>query len=161
MNKPVEHASFTIERHFDAAPDKVWRAWSDPAAKAAWFNGGADVVEKVREMNFRVAGQDRLVGKWKSGMTSDFTNTYLDIVPNQRIIYTYWMRLDGKLISFSLATLEFAAKGNGTTLKITEQGAFVDGYEDKGSREHGTKGLIDKLEAWLRDERDASTRSPH
>ena len=151
MSKAIEHSHFTIERHLHFPPAKVWQAWSDPVAKKAWFNGGPDNEEQVREMNFRVGGQDRLAGKWKTGMVSDFTNTYLDIVPNERIIYTYWMRLDGKLISFSLATIEFRAKGKGTLMVLTEQGAFVDGFEDKGGREHGTKGLVDKLEAYLRE----------
>lgn len=149
MSKPVEHSHFTIERAIEAPVDKVWLAWTDPKAKATWFNAGADVEEKIRETDFRVGGQDRLMGKWKSGMTSDFTNTYLDIAPNERIIYTYWMRLDAKLISFSLATVEFIAKGKDSILKITEQGAFVDGYEDKGSREHGTRWLVEKLAAYI------------
>ena len=150
MNKPVEHSSFVIERQFDFPVEQVWRAWTDPKAKQAWFNGGADVVEQVREMDFRVGGSDRLVGKWKSGMVSDFTNTYLDIVPNERVIYTYWMRLNDSLISFSLATIEFTAKGKGTLLKLTEQGAFVNGFEDKGGREHGTNALVDKLHDYLK-----------
>ena len=36
-----------------------------------------------------------------------------------------------------------------TTLKVTEQGAFLDGYDDAGSREHGTGFLLDKLGASL------------
>jgi uncharacterized protein YndB with AHSA1/START domain len=151
MRKPIEHSSFVIERHFEFPVEKVWRAWTDPSAKAAWFNGGADLVEKIREMDFRVGGRDRFVGKWKSGMTSDFTNTYLDIVRNERIVYTYWMSLNDKLISFSLATVEFIARDGGADLKLTEQGAFVDGFEDKGGREHGTNAIIDKLHAFLRE----------
>jgi len=161
MSKHVEHSHFTVERHLDAPVEKVWQAWSDPKAKAAWFNGGEEVAEEVREMNFRVGGQDKLAATWKSGRLTDFTNTYLDIVPNERIIYTYWMHVDRKLISFSLATLEFFAKGEGTVLKLTEQGAFVDGYEDNGSREHGTKLLVEKLAAWLNGDAESSNRVPH
>jgi len=32
---------------------------------------------------------------------------------------------------------------------VTEQHAFLDGYEDGGSRERGTLGLIDNLEVAL------------
>jgi len=28
---------------------------------------------------------------------------------------------------------------------VTEQGAFLDGYDDAGSREHGTNFLLDAL----------------
>jgi len=34
---------------------------------------------------------------------------------------------------------------------LTEQGAFLDGYDDAGSREEGTGHLLDALGASLRD----------
>ena len=39
--------------------------------------------------------------------------------------------------------------GNGTRLVYTEQAVFLDGYDDAGSREHGTRGLFDQLAAYL------------
>ena len=36
-----------------------------------------------------------------------------------------------------------------THLKCTEQGAFLNGYDDAGSRERGTGGLIDRLASTL------------
>ena len=36
-------------------------------------------------------------------------------------------------------------------LTITEHGAFLDGYDDSGSREHGTGFLLDRLGASLVD----------
>jgi hypothetical protein len=49
----------------------------------------------------------------------------------------------------SLATIELAPAGAGTRFTITEQGAFLDGYDDAGSREHGTGLLLDRLGAAL------------
>ena len=46
-------------------------------------------------------------------------------------------------------TIEFVAVGRGTKLIITENGAFLDGYEDAGSRERGTLSLMDNLERAL------------
>ena len=37
------------------------------------------------------------------------------------------------------------ANGTGTRLVMTEQGAFLDGYDDAGSREHGSNLLLDAL----------------
>jgi hypothetical protein len=34
---------------------------------------------------------------------------------------------------------------------VTEQGAFLDGYDDAGSREDGTSHLLDALGASLKD----------
>jgi hypothetical protein len=61
------------------------------------------------------------------------------------------MHLNDKKISVSLATLQLKAEGGKTTLKVSEQGAFLDGYDDAGSREHGTGHLLDALGASLKD----------
>jgi uncharacterized protein YndB with AHSA1/START domain len=71
-------------------------------------------------------------------------------VPNQRIISTYDMHLDKARISVSLATVEFKQEGKGTRMIYTEQGAFLDGYDDAGQREQGTRGILDQLGEALR-----------
>jgi len=55
------------------------------------------------------------------------------------------MHLDERKFSVSLATLELKPAGAGTRLVMTEQGAFLDGHDDAGSREHGTGVLLDAL----------------
>ena len=71
-------------------------------------------------------------------------------MPDRRLVYAYEMHIDDRKISVSLATLELQPAGDGTRLTVTEQGAFLDGYEDAGSREHGTGLLLDRLGASLR-----------
>ena len=46
-------------------------------------------------------------------------------------------------------TIEFEPAGKGTKLVLTEQGAFLDGYDDAGSRKRGTGGLLNALEKSL------------
>jgi hypothetical protein len=48
------------------------------------------------------------------------------------------MHADDRLISVSVASIEFAAEGDGTRLTLTEHGAFLDGQETPAQREHGT-----------------------
>jgi hypothetical protein len=61
------------------------------------------------------------------------------------------MHLDERKISVSLATLEIEpVKPGRTKLKVCEQGAFLDGYDDADKREHGTGDLLDKLGASLK-----------
>jgi uncharacterized protein YndB with AHSA1/START domain len=146
--KPTAHSAFTLERTFDAPPSFVFQAWSTMEGKQKWFGSGK-ANEGLREMDFRVGGKDALVGKFPSGVTHEFRSQYFDIKPNQRIIYVYEMFLDRVKISTSLATIDFEPKGKGTRLVVTEQHAFVDGYEDNGSREEGTNGLLDQLVASL------------
>jgi uncharacterized protein YndB with AHSA1/START domain len=153
MTEPnTAHATFTVERRFDAAPARVFRALTDPEAKARWFTGPPDQwTPLVREMDARVGGIERVSGQFAGGPVSSFEARYLDIVADRRLVYSYVMHLDDRKISVSLATVELAPDGAGTRLRMTEQGVFLDGYDDAGKREHGTRALLDQLGAFLRD----------
>jgi uncharacterized protein YndB with AHSA1/START domain len=149
--RSTDHATFVIERSYAALPARVFKAWAEPAAKARWFAGPPDKwQETIREFDFRVGGRERVSGIWPGGKVSAFDGHYQDIVPDQRIIYSYDMHVDRVRISVSLATVEFRPDGRGTRLIFTEQAVFLDSYDDAGSREHGTHGLLDRLEAELR-----------
>src|SRR5580658_8596882 len=73
----------------------------------------------------------------------------LRIVPDERIVYAYEMHMDDVKISVSLATVEFKPDGAGTRMIFTEQGVFLDSFEDGGGREQGTRVLLDQLGAAL------------
>ena len=150
--RSVAHATFHLERSYDAPVARVWKALTDEAAKQKWFGGTPGSWELLeRHMDVRVGGRERLKGRWEGGMVSTFEAIYHDVIPNERLVYSYEMHLDDKKISVSLATLQLKAAGRKTTLMVTEQGAFLDGYEDAGSREHGTSHLLDALGASLKD----------
>ena len=144
----VTHATFALERTYPATPARVFKAFSDPAAKALWFKGPDDWDSKS-EMDFRVGGSEWSEGQIPNGPKTRFDATYYDIVQDERIVYCYEMHLDTNKISVSVATIELTPVGNGTRLVLTEQGAFLDGHDDAGAREHGTNDLLDALGASL------------
>lgn len=151
--RSVVHASFTVERSYDAPVERVFNAFADVTAKSKWFAGEEGRWQMLeRQMDFRSGGRERLKGRWDGGVVSTFDAVYHDIIPNARIIYTYEMHLDERKISVSLATVELKpVDTRRTRLNITEQGAFLDGYDDAGSREHGTGFLLDRLGISLSD----------
>ncbi len=150
--RSVVHATFDLERTYDAPVARVWNALTDETAKQKWFAGTPGQWEVLeRHTDVRVGGQERLKGRWTSGTVSNFSATYLDVVPNERLIYSYEMDIDDRKISVSLATMQLKSAGGKTTLKITEQGAFLDGYDDAGSRALGTGFLLDALGASLNE----------
>ena len=149
--RSVVHGAFHIERAYDATADEVYRALSEEAAKSRWFIGPAGwrLIERV--MDFRVGGRERVKGRHESGVVTTFDAVYQDIIPRERIVYTYEMRVDDRKISVSLATLQIKPAGERRAkLLVDEQGAFLDGYNDTGARERGTGDLLDKLGASLR-----------
>ena len=144
-SRSTQHASFVIERTYAAAPERVFHALSDPKAKAVWFVGPEDWTNGGYRMDFRVGGTEHAAGGPKGGPVHSFDATYQDIVPNERIIYTYDMHMDDKRISVSLSTIVLERAEKGTKMTYTEQAVFLDGYDKPSDREHGTNELFDAL----------------
>jgi uncharacterized protein YndB with AHSA1/START domain len=151
--RSVQHATFTIERVYDASPGRVFKAFADPAAKRRWFVEGEGWEIEEFTIDFRVGGEERSRFRFRGGPLVRNDTVYQDIVPDRRIIVAYAMTVGENRISASLATTQFEPAGAGTRLVFTEQGAFLDGYDDAGKREEGWRGLFDQLEKELKRDR--------
>lgn len=148
------HATFVLEREYPVPVDRVWAAFADPEIKRKWF-GSDEFVYVERSDDFRVGGVAIDDGRHgEGGPLSQFRATYTDITPNERIVYTYDMWLDGVHASTSITTIVFEptddGAGPGTQLTFTEQGVHLDGVHGPGpdaaaGRETGTAGLLDAI----------------
>jgi uncharacterized protein YndB with AHSA1/START domain len=147
IERSVTHATFAVERAYDASPARVFAAWAEPERKARWFGNPEDGVAEY-ELDFRVGGREFNRGKVE-GQEYTFEARYQDIVPGVRIVSAYDMHLDGTRISVSLGTVELEREGDGTRLTYTEQGAYLDGLDSPDQRKAGTGGLLDALGAEL------------
>jgi uncharacterized protein YndB with AHSA1/START domain len=143
------HGQFTLTRDYAAAPARVFAAWSDPDTKARWFIGPADWTVIERRLDLRVGGEELLHGRFAgTGMETLFRARYHLVEPDARLVYAYDMNVGPRHHSVSLATVEFLPRGDGTTLRFTEQVVFVDGTpsaEGTPSRERGTAAHLDRI----------------
>jgi uncharacterized protein YndB with AHSA1/START domain len=147
--RSIEHATFTVERTYEASPARVFAAWADPVAKGRWFGDAEAEKSSEYELDFRVGGREFSRGAGPDGEVYTYEARFQDIVPGQRIVYTYEMQRVATRISVSLATVELEREGRGTRLIYTEQGAFLDGEDKPEYREQGTGTLLDALGAEL------------
>ena len=143
--RSVTHATFSIERTYDAAPTKVFNAFADPKIKRRWYVEGEGWEVEQFDIDFKVGGFERSRFRFRGGAPIRNETVYHDIVPNERIIFAYAMTIGENRISASLATVELKPAGKGTQLTLTEQGAFLDGYDNVAQREGGWKGLLEAL----------------
>jgi uncharacterized protein YndB with AHSA1/START domain len=141
-----QHATFVLERTYEAPPARVFAQWASREAKARWF-GVPD--EDAYALDFKVGGRERNQGGPPDGPLFTYDAEYQEIVPDARIVYSYTMDAGATRISVSVTTVEFKHAGNGTQLIFTEQGVFLDGGDTPGMRQSGTSELLDKLDQQL------------
>ena len=148
-NRSIVHASFTITRIWNASPARVFEAFANEQAKDKWFSGPGKWTLVSRSFDFREGGIETLAGRWESGMVTRFDCVYRDIVPPENgeggsSTPTTCSWMTGRFPSPRLR-IELKAEGKGTKFVLTEYGDYLDGYDDAGSREHGTSVLMDAL----------------
>ena len=151
IERSQTHATFVIERSYDAPVARIWRALSVNDERDHWFGGGDAFDAHENTHDFRVGGHAVEAGQWHGGPTSQFRSTYTDIIDQVRMVFTYDMWVDEKHISTSLTTIALEPEGEGTRLTYTEQGVHFDGLDSIEGREEGTKGLLDQLGAFVTD----------
>ena len=147
--------SFTIERRYDAAPERVFRAFSDRDAKQRWM-GCEDVRAPVIDtLDFRVGGREVSRGGGADGAEHLFEGTYLDIVPGRRFVFAFVMHVGGRKLSASIASVEVFPDGDGARLIFNEQGVYF-GEDGWAEREEGTAVGLAQLAAWLDTQKEAA-----
>lgn len=146
--RSIAHGSFTVERHYRHSPAKVFSAFANPEFKRQWF-GAPEAGNPAHIFEFREGGREYSAGDAPNGNSYTFDVRYADIVPDNRIIYTYEMTMGAQRISVSVATIEMTPTADGTKLVVREDGAFLDGLDTSKAREEGTNFLIDQMGALL------------
>jgi uncharacterized protein YndB with AHSA1/START domain len=145
----VAHDTFVIERTYNVPVAQVFQAWADPNLKSRWFAGSADALGTAYELDFRVGGREVNRGGPPGGPLYRYESEFRDIIPDQRIVYTYEMYADAARVSVSVATVQFNRVETRTRLVLTEQGVFFDGLDTVAQREEGTRSLLDSLASSL------------
>jgi len=148
----VIHNTFVIERSYQATPEQVFAALSNPAKRRRWLIEGQNHEVESFEVDFRVGGHER--GVLRLGPNTPLPGTqftresdFLDIIANERVVSASAMVMGEKRISVSLETFELLPTDKGTDLIFTHQAAFFEGADGPEMREGGWRKLLGKLDA--------------
>ncbi|MET2831769.1 SRPBCC family protein [Mesorhizobium shangrilense] len=145
----VIHSTFTIERTYPQSPERVFFAFADKAMVRQWRIEGDGFTIAEFSFDFCVGGSEVSRFSFGGGPEIRLDAQFQDIVPNQRIVFSYRMAIGTQPLSASLTTIELTPSGEGTRLTYTEQGAFFDGADSVKGREEGTRGLLETLASHL------------
>lgn len=136
--------SLTIKRRFNASPEKVFAAWTDPEKVKHWM-GPAGVEVISAESDPRTGGRYRWVMKTPDGEQHDVSGVYRAVVPNEKLVFTWaWKSTPERE---SLVTLTFEKDGEGTLLTLMHEQFFDQDARDRHNQ--GWTGSLEKLAAYL------------
>jgi uncharacterized protein YndB with AHSA1/START domain len=76
-----------LTRFIPAAPDVLYRCWTEPALIQQWFVPKPWTIASA-EIDLRVGGSNRIVMQSPDGQEMPNRGVYLDIVPNRKLVFT-------------------------------------------------------------------------
>ena len=142
----AEKPSLNIQRRYSVAPEKVWRAWTDPQALKQWWGPGGPEAVSVVQLDVRVGGRFRIVFGGPRGDEHEVRGTYTEVVPNRRLAFTWtWPRTTPE--RESLVTIAFKPAGSGTELDFVHARHFDEKVRDGHLR--GWSEAFVKLDRFL------------
>jgi uncharacterized protein YndB with AHSA1/START domain len=132
--------SLTLKRRLNAPPEKVYAAWTKPEQIARWF-GGQEVLGVTAEADLRVDVRYHINMRTRSD-EHDVSGTYREIVPNEKLVFTWaWKTTPERA---SLVTVTLKPDGAGTMLTLLHEQFFDEPARDR--HQQGWSGALDKLE---------------
>ena len=142
----TEKPFLVLNRHYPVAPEKVWRAWTDPEALKKWWGPTPGEPVSLAELDVRVGGRFRIIFGGAEGREHECAGVYKEVVPNRKLVFTWtWPRTTPE--RESLVTITFQAAQGGTELNFRHEGFFDENVRDAHKR--GWTTLLEKLGTWL------------
>lgn len=86
MTADAQH-ELVLERVFDAPPEKVFKAWTDPAILPRWFAPRPFTTPKV-EIDLRPGGVFNVVMRSEDGTEYPNPGVVLEVVPGRKLVTT-------------------------------------------------------------------------
>ena len=134
MNTQIkERPSLAIVKNYNAPPEKVWHAWTDPEILKQWFHPGPDASTPTAEVDLKVGGAWHIQMLTNDCEDHDVSGVYQEIIPNKKLVFTWaWKSTPERE---SQVTIELQAIEDGTQLTLTHEQFF-----DKDARDRHNEG---------------------
>ena len=141
-----DERTLVIERVFKASPDRVFKAWTDPAILVKWW-GPEGFSTPNHKLDVREGGAWRTVMVSPKGEPHTVSGVYREISPPKRLVRTWgWEQPDGSRGHETVVELTFEAAPAGTRLKLVQR--LFESAEQRDSHNMGwgsSFNALDKL----------------
>jgi uncharacterized protein YndB with AHSA1/START domain len=132
--------SLTLRRRINASPAKVYAAWTQPSQLMKWIHPH-DTVCIHAEADEREGGRFRFILRAPDGEEHDVSGTYLEVVPEARLVFTWAWRSTPE--RESRVTVMLREDGHATELTLKHEHFFDEAARD--AHEGGWTGALDHL----------------
>ena len=146
MEQVAAKPSLTLSRHYPVAPEKVWRAWTDPEALKKWWGPTPGEAVSLAELDVRVGGRFRIIFGGAEGREHECAGVYKEVVPNRKLVFT-WTWPNSTPERESLVTIVFRSASWGTEL-IFKHEQFID-ETVRDNHQRGWSAAFEKLATFL------------
>jgi uncharacterized protein YndB with AHSA1/START domain len=104
-----------IERHIAAPATLLYRCWTEPSLLKQWFVPAPWTIASA-ELDVRHGGASLVVMRDPEGKEYPSSGVYLEVIPNQRLVFTdaYTAGWVPSSKPFMTAIISFAPNGDGT-----------------------------------------------
>ena len=140
-----ERPSLVLNRTYPVAPEKVWRAWTDPQALKQWFGPGEASSVELAEIDLRTGGHYHIRFRTPDGEDHDVSGVYREVLENRRLVFTWAWKSTPERVS--LVSIDLRAQGGGTEFVFRHEQFFDQSARDR--HEQGWTGTFTKLERFL------------
>ncbi len=117
-NPPLQ--SLVVRRKFRASRSRVFQAWTTPAHLMRWWGPMGYTTPHV-ELDLRKGGHYRLDMRTPVGEAVSIVGTFVDIKPEERLVYTWALEGAGYEPEETLVTVEFLAQDQTTEVVLTHE----------------------------------------
>jgi uncharacterized protein YndB with AHSA1/START domain len=115
----TSETSLRVERVYDASPEEVFDAWTDPEVLRRWWAVHPDGSTPVAEVDLRPGGRYRLSMEGPDGERHTVQGEYREVQRPRRLVYSWQWELDaGGLGPASTVTVEFQEQGKRTNVVL-------------------------------------------
>jgi uncharacterized protein YndB with AHSA1/START domain len=133
--------ALVARRTIKAAPERVFRAWTEPEQLVAWW-GPRPVTCPHAEVDLRVGGRYRIVNALPDGRRLEIHGEFRVVEPPHRLVYTW--QIDDVPGESSVVTVRFEPRGQNTEVIVVHEEIPSETVRDSHAK--GWAGCLDALE---------------
>ncbi|HEX2115075.1 MAG TPA: SRPBCC domain-containing protein [Alphaproteobacteria bacterium] len=143
--EPATDREVVITREYDAPARLLFEAWSKPEHLMKWF-GPVGWPLTLCEVDFRVGGRWRFAMTGSSGIqNTPFGGTYLEIVPNRKIVFDNTFEAPGAETMIMTVTFEESGGKTKVTLHTLFASVAMKNHHVGAGFVQGTNSGFDQL----------------